>query len=145
MLLEIWRQKTLHCFCCNSIPTLMLRVYGYRLLFWLFQYPKAKLEPSPYIMVRLGEDSQQTPIKTKTVNPLFQSKMLFFVCHPERHELKFEVQQNYFWPFNWRFQKRTFQTFWNSVFSVSSMVENYLLFYIICKTGYFEVSMAVFG
>lgn len=44
-------------------------------------------------MVNLGKDSQQTPTKTKTVNPLFQSKILFFIHHPERQELKFEV-----WP-----------------------------------------------
>uniref|UniRef100_A0A0R3RWY1 C2 domain-containing protein n=1 Tax=Elaeophora elaphi TaxID=1147741 RepID=A0A0R3RWY1_9BILA len=54
-------------------------------------YPKAKLEPSPYIMVTLGKDFQQTPTKMKTVNPLFQSKILFFVRHPERQELKFEA------------------------------------------------------
>uniref|UniRef100_A0A915Q6N5 C2 domain-containing protein n=1 Tax=Setaria digitata TaxID=48799 RepID=A0A915Q6N5_9BILA len=54
-------------------------------------YPKAKVEPSPYITVSLGKDFQQTPTKMKTVNPLFQTKFLFFVRHPEGQELKFEA------------------------------------------------------
>ncbi|VDK61115.1 unnamed protein product [Gongylonema pulchrum] len=54
-------------------------------------YPKAKLEPSPYVMITLGKDTQQTPVKMKTVNPLFQCKFLFFVRHPEGQELKIEV------------------------------------------------------
>ncbi|KAK6100352.1 C2 domain family protein [Brugia pahangi] len=54
-------------------------------------YPKAKLEPSPYIMVSVGKDFQQTPTKIRTVNPLFQIKILFFVRHPERQEVKFEA------------------------------------------------------
>uniref|UniRef100_A0A1I7W1K8 C2 domain-containing protein n=1 Tax=Loa loa TaxID=7209 RepID=A0A1I7W1K8_LOALO len=54
-------------------------------------YPKAKLEPSPYIMVSLGKNFQQTPTKLRTVNPLFQSKVLFFVRQPEGEELKFEA------------------------------------------------------
>ncbi|KAM3724388.1 Extended synaptotagmin-2 [Dirofilaria immitis] len=54
-------------------------------------YPKAKLEPSPYILVSLGKDFQQTPTKIRTVNPLFQSKILFFVRHPEGQEVKFEA------------------------------------------------------
>ncbi|VDP20520.1 unnamed protein product [Onchocerca flexuosa] len=41
--------------------------------------------------VSLGRDSQQTPTKIRTVNPLFQSKILFFVRHPEGQELKFEA------------------------------------------------------
>ncbi|VDK79854.1 unnamed protein product [Onchocerca ochengi] len=57
-------------------------------------YPKAKLEPSPYIMVSLGKDFQKTPTKIRTVNPLFQSKILFFVRHPEGQELKFEAIDN---------------------------------------------------
>ncbi|VIO90608.1 C2 domain containing protein [Brugia malayi] len=54
-------------------------------------YPKAKLEPSPYIMVSVGKDFQQTPTKIRTVNPLFQIKILFFVRYPERQEVKFEA------------------------------------------------------
>ncbi|CAJ0599487.1 unnamed protein product [Cylicocyclus nassatus] len=54
-------------------------------------YPKAKLEPSPFVEVTLGKNSQRTPVKVKTVNPLYQSKFLFFVRHPEGQELKFEA------------------------------------------------------
>ncbi|VDM12278.1 unnamed protein product, partial [Wuchereria bancrofti] len=54
-------------------------------------YPKAKLEPSPYIMVSLGKNFHQTPTKIRTVNPLFQTKILFFVRHPERQQVKFEA------------------------------------------------------
>ncbi|KJH46599.1 C2 domain protein, partial [Dictyocaulus viviparus] len=59
-------------------------------------YPKSKLEPSPFIEVTLGMNSQRTPVKVKTVNPLYQSKFLFFVRHPEGQELKFEVSDQYF-------------------------------------------------
>uniref|UniRef100_A0A914CZS2 C2 domain-containing protein n=1 Tax=Acrobeloides nanus TaxID=290746 RepID=A0A914CZS2_9BILA len=52
-------------------------------------YPKADLEPSPFIEVTLGRTSQRTPVKMKTVNPLFQSKFTFFVKQPEGQELKF--------------------------------------------------------
>ncbi|XGW16263.1 hypothetical protein V3C99_001599 [Haemonchus contortus] len=54
-------------------------------------YPKAKLEPSPFVEVTLGENAQRTPVKVKTVNPLYQSKFLFFVRRPEGQELKFEA------------------------------------------------------
>ncbi|KAK6025634.1 C2 domain protein [Ostertagia ostertagi] len=54
-------------------------------------YPKAKLEPSPFVEVTLGANAQRTPVKVKTVNPLYQSKFLFFVRHPEGQELKFEA------------------------------------------------------
>ncbi|WKY00199.1 hypothetical protein Q1695_014784 [Nippostrongylus brasiliensis] len=54
-------------------------------------YPKAKLEPSPFVEVTLGANSQRTPVKVKTVNPLYQSKFLFFVRHPEGQEIKFEA------------------------------------------------------
>uniref|UniRef100_A0A1I7TEW0 C2 domain-containing protein n=1 Tax=Caenorhabditis tropicalis TaxID=1561998 RepID=A0A1I7TEW0_9PELO len=54
-------------------------------------YPKSKLEPSPFVEVGLGKQIQRTPVKVKTVNPLFQSKFLFFVRHLEGQELKFEA------------------------------------------------------
>ncbi|ETN69472.1 C2 domain protein [Necator americanus] len=54
-------------------------------------YPKSKLEPSPFVEVTLGKNAQRTPVKVKTVNPLYQSKFLFFVRHPEGQELKFEA------------------------------------------------------
>ncbi|KAK6034451.1 C2 domain protein [Cooperia oncophora] len=54
-------------------------------------YPKAKLEPSPFVEVSLGVNAQRTPVKVKTVNPLFQSKFMFFVRSPEGQELKFEA------------------------------------------------------
>ncbi|CAB3402497.1 unnamed protein product [Caenorhabditis bovis] len=54
-------------------------------------YPKSKLEPSPFIEVSLGKETQRTPVKVKTVNPLFQSKFMFFVRHLEGQELKFEA------------------------------------------------------
>ncbi|KAK5964928.1 Extended synaptotagmin-2 [Trichostrongylus colubriformis] len=54
-------------------------------------YPKAKLEPSPFVEVTLGKNTQRTPVKVKTVNPLFQSKFMFFVRNPEGQELKFEA------------------------------------------------------
>ncbi|CAA9991437.1 C2 domain-containing protein [Caenorhabditis elegans] len=54
-------------------------------------YPKSKLEPSPFVEVSLGKETQRTPVKVKTVNPLFQSKFLFFVRHLEGQELKFEA------------------------------------------------------
>lgn len=59
----------------------------------MFQYPKSKLEPSPFVEVSLGKETQRTPVKVKTVNPLFQSKFLFFVRHLEGQELKFEVRE----------------------------------------------------
>ncbi|KAE9556463.1 hypothetical protein FO519_000348 [Halicephalobus sp. NKZ332] len=52
-------------------------------------YPKANLEPSPFVEVTLGSSSQRTPVQVKTVNPLFQSKFTFFVKQPEGQELKF--------------------------------------------------------
>ncbi|VDM82934.1 unnamed protein product [Strongylus vulgaris] len=61
-------------------------------------YPKSKLEPSPFVEVTLGKNAQRTPVKVKTVNPLYQSKFLFFVRHPEGQELKFEKQQ---WESEW--------------------------------------------
>lgn len=54
-------------------------------------YPKAKLEPSPFVEVSLGKEAQRTPVKIKTVNPLYQSKFLFFIRHVEGQELKFEA------------------------------------------------------
>ncbi|VDK20647.1 unnamed protein product [Anisakis simplex] len=54
-------------------------------------YPKAKLEPSPFVEVRLGQRTQKTPVKVKTVNPLFQSKFSFFVRNPEGQDLIIEV------------------------------------------------------
>uniref|UniRef100_A0A0M3HRP9 Extended synaptotagmin-2 n=1 Tax=Ascaris lumbricoides TaxID=6252 RepID=A0A0M3HRP9_ASCLU len=54
-------------------------------------YPKAKLEPSPFVEVRLGQESHKTPVKIKTVNPLFQCKFIFFVRHPEGQELIIEA------------------------------------------------------
>ncbi|KAK0419418.1 hypothetical protein QR680_014133 [Steinernema hermaphroditum] len=51
-------------------------------------YPKANLEPSPLVEVTLGKESQRTPVKVKTVNPLFQNKFSFFVRQPEGQELK---------------------------------------------------------
>ncbi|VDN57233.1 unnamed protein product [Dracunculus medinensis] len=54
-------------------------------------YPRAKLEPSPFIEISLGKDLYRTPVKVKTVNPLFQSKFTFFVRHPEGQELKIEA------------------------------------------------------
>jgi hypothetical protein len=54
-------------------------------------YPKANLEPSPFIEATLGRISQRTPVKVKTVNPLFQTKFLFFVKQPEGQELKLKA------------------------------------------------------
>ncbi|CAJ0931463.1 unnamed protein product, partial [Mesorhabditis belari] len=54
-------------------------------------YPKSKLEPSPFVEVSLGKETQRTPVKVKTVNPLYQVKFFFFVRHPENQELKFEA------------------------------------------------------
>uniref|UniRef100_A0A183BMV5 C2 domain-containing protein n=1 Tax=Globodera pallida TaxID=36090 RepID=A0A183BMV5_GLOPA len=51
-------------------------------------YPKSNLEPSPFVEVSLGRITQRTPVKPKTVNPLFQSKFNFFVKQPEGQELK---------------------------------------------------------
>ncbi|TKR64184.1 hypothetical protein L596_024763 [Steinernema carpocapsae] len=51
-------------------------------------YPKANLEPSPFVEVTLGKETQRTPVKVKTVNPLFQNKFSFFVRQPEGQELK---------------------------------------------------------
>ncbi|MFH4975035.1 hypothetical protein AB6A40_001744 [Gnathostoma spinigerum] len=54
-------------------------------------YPKAKLEPSPFVQVSLGSETQRTPVKVKTVNPLFQSRFTFFIRHPEGQELKIDA------------------------------------------------------
>ncbi|CAI2347649.1 unnamed protein product [Caenorhabditis sp. 36 PRJEB53466] len=54
-------------------------------------YPKSKLEPSPFVEVSLGKETQRTAVKVKTVNPLFQSKFMFFVRHLDGQELKFEA------------------------------------------------------
>ncbi|CAI5446596.1 unnamed protein product [Caenorhabditis angaria] len=54
-------------------------------------YPKSKLEPSPFVEITMGKETQRTPVKVKTVNPLFQSKFMFFVRHLEGQELKFEA------------------------------------------------------
>ncbi|KAH7731441.1 C2 domain-containing protein [Aphelenchoides avenae] len=51
-------------------------------------YPKANLEPSPFVEVKLGRVAQRTPVQLKTVNPLYQSKFIFFVKQPEGQELK---------------------------------------------------------
>lgn len=37
------------------------------------QYPKANLEPSPFVEVTLGRTTQRSPVKPKTVNPLYQA------------------------------------------------------------------------
>lgn len=70
-----------------------------------FQYPKAKLEPSPFVEVRLGQESHKTPVKIKTVNPLFQCKFIFFVRHPEGQELTIEA---FFTSFSYLFCFRLF-------------------------------------
>ncbi|CAD6188572.1 unnamed protein product [Caenorhabditis auriculariae] len=54
-------------------------------------YPKSKLEPSPFVEVSLGKETQRTPVKVKTVNPLYQTKFMFFVRHVEGQELRFEA------------------------------------------------------
>ncbi|KAF7637201.1 hypothetical protein Mgra_00003376, partial [Meloidogyne graminicola] len=51
-------------------------------------YPKANLEPSPLIEFSLGLTTQQSPVKTRTTNPLYQCKFNFFVKQPEGQELK---------------------------------------------------------
>jgi Ca2+-dependent lipid-binding protein len=50
-------------------------------------YPKAGLEPSPYVEVTLGRATQRTHVREKTVNPLYQSKFTFFVKQPEGQNL----------------------------------------------------------
>uniref|UniRef100_A0A7E4V2D6 Extended synaptotagmin-2 n=1 Tax=Panagrellus redivivus TaxID=6233 RepID=A0A7E4V2D6_PANRE len=54
-------------------------------------YPKANLEPSPFMEASLGQVVQRTAVKTKTVNPLFQTKFTFFVKQPEGQELKLKA------------------------------------------------------
>uniref|UniRef100_A0AC34F5D6 Extended synaptotagmin-2 n=1 Tax=Panagrolaimus sp. ES5 TaxID=591445 RepID=A0AC34F5D6_9BILA len=54
-------------------------------------YPKAGLEPSPYVEVSLGRAIQRTHVREKTVNPLYQSKFTFFVKQPEGQNLHFEA------------------------------------------------------
>ncbi|GMR42149.1 hypothetical protein PMAYCL1PPCAC_12344 [Pristionchus mayeri] len=54
-------------------------------------YPKAKLEPSPFMKLTLGKQEQSTAVKVKTVNPLFQQRFQFFVKHPAGQELKIEA------------------------------------------------------
>lgn len=54
-------------------------------------YPKAGLEPSPYVEVSLGRAVQRTHVREKTVNPLYQSKFTFFVKQPEGQNLHFAV------------------------------------------------------
>jgi Ca2+-dependent lipid-binding protein len=54
-------------------------------------YPKAGLEPSPYVEVSLGRAVQRTHVREKTVNPLYQSKFTFFVKQPEGQNLHFEA------------------------------------------------------
>ncbi|GMS89252.1 hypothetical protein PENTCL1PPCAC_11427 [Pristionchus entomophagus] len=54
-------------------------------------YPKAKLEPSPFVKLTLGKQEQLTAVKTKTVNPLYQQRFQFFVKHPGGQELKIEA------------------------------------------------------
>ncbi|KAL7071319.1 hypothetical protein ACQ4LE_009484 [Meloidogyne hapla] len=51
-------------------------------------YPKSGLEPSPLIEFSLGLNTQQSPMKTRTTNPLYQCKFNFFVKQPEGQELK---------------------------------------------------------
>ncbi|VDM59539.1 unnamed protein product [Angiostrongylus costaricensis] len=60
-------------------------------LIMVFVDSVADLPPSPFVEVTLGMNSQRTPVKVKTVNPLYQSKFLFFVRHPAGQELKFEA------------------------------------------------------
>uniref|UniRef100_A0A158R441 Extended synaptotagmin-2 n=1 Tax=Syphacia muris TaxID=451379 RepID=A0A158R441_9BILA len=57
-------------------------------------YPKAKLEPSPYVEVTVGNNSMRTPIKEKTVNPLYNSRFIFFVRDPMEQELKIQAFDN---------------------------------------------------
>ena len=54
-------------------------------------YPKANLEPSPFVEVSLGQISQRTPVKLKSVNPIYQSKFIYFVKQPQGQELKLKV------------------------------------------------------
>uniref|UniRef100_A0A158P928 C2 domain-containing protein n=1 Tax=Angiostrongylus cantonensis TaxID=6313 RepID=A0A158P928_ANGCA len=60
-------------------------------LIMVFVDSVADLPPSPFVEVTLGINSQRTPVKVKTVNPLYHSKFLFFVRHPAGQELKFEA------------------------------------------------------
>ncbi|CAD5213567.1 unnamed protein product [Bursaphelenchus okinawaensis] len=50
-------------------------------------YPKANLEPSPILDFTIGNTTQRTPVKVKTVNPVYQFKCYFFVQNSEVKEL----------------------------------------------------------
>ncbi|CAD5213571.1 unnamed protein product [Bursaphelenchus okinawaensis] len=50
-------------------------------------YPKANLEPSPILDFTIGNKTQRTPVKVKTVNPVYQFKCYFFVQNSEVKEL----------------------------------------------------------
>ncbi|CAD5220105.1 unnamed protein product [Bursaphelenchus xylophilus] len=50
-------------------------------------YPKANLEPSPVLDFTIGNTTQRTPVKVKTVNPIYQFKCYFFVQNAEYKEL----------------------------------------------------------
>uniref|UniRef100_A0A0K0F792 Extended synaptotagmin-2 n=1 Tax=Strongyloides venezuelensis TaxID=75913 RepID=A0A0K0F792_STRVS len=52
-------------------------------------YPKAHLEPSPFIKIQLDNQVQTTPIKLNTINPLYQSKFSFFINGPHDKSLLF--------------------------------------------------------
>lgn len=52
-------------------------------------YPKANLEPSPFIKVQIGKQIQNTQVKLNTINPLYQSKFSFFVDGPQEKTLNF--------------------------------------------------------
>uniref|UniRef100_A0A1I7XSM8 C2 domain-containing protein n=1 Tax=Heterorhabditis bacteriophora TaxID=37862 RepID=A0A1I7XSM8_HETBA len=62
----------------SDLPVGLLDLFSFRnkslltyLEFLIFQYPKSKLEPSPFVEVTLGKETQRTPVKEDFVSQGF--------------------------------------------------------------------------
>ena len=63
-------------------------------MFVLAQSVKTTSKPDPYVMVVVGNRSEQTSPRMRTSDPVYEQALTFLVCNPESDDLYFKVSRN---------------------------------------------------
>ncbi|CAH2282066.1 extended synaptotagmin-2 isoform X1 [Pelobates cultripes] len=61
----------------------------------LFSSKKMGSTPNPFVLFSLGHTVQESKVKNKTVEPIWEQTFTFFVHNPKRQELEIEVKDEY--------------------------------------------------
>lgn len=61
---------------------------------FLKQSARTSSKPDPYVVVTVGNRSQQTSARMRTCDPTWEHAMTFLVCNPDADDVYLKVRQS---------------------------------------------------